>query len=55
MNTSQYVKVIDSRISSELRQNFPDGNDTSQHDLTPCHASKRTTQYLANLDISVME
>lgn len=55
MDSDQYVKVIDTRIIPELNQRFPNDDGILQHDLAPCHRSKKSSGHLQSKGVPVLD
>lgn len=54
MNSDCYIEIIDHRILPQLRETFANGGSTLQHDLAPCHTSKKVKEHLLKRDIQVL-
>ena len=55
MNSDKYNDVIEKKVVPDMKRAFPDGGGIFQHDLTPCHSSKKVKTVFRKHKLSVLE
>ena len=55
LNSEKYVDLIINRcVIAQLTELFSDGDGIFQQDNAPCHVSKRTTEHIRSLNITLL-
>jgi len=55
MNSVQYLDILQTNVIPELQKVYPANDSVFQHDLAPCHTSKKVKQFLTQHQIKVLE
>ena len=54
MNSDRYIDVLTRKVLPQLNKDFPTGDGIFQHDLAPCHTSKKVTKFLQDHHIAIL-
>ena len=55
MNSDKYLYMLEQKVIPEMRKRFTDGSGVFQHDLAPCHTSKKVKSFMDENQIYVLQ
>lgn len=55
MRSDQYIDILSRRLVPEMRKTFPLATGIFQHDLAPCHTSKKVQTFFRQKKITVLD
>lgn len=55
MRQDQYIKVLDTKMLTQVEEWYPNGDFWFMHDSAPCHKAKKVTKFLEEKNIRVLK
>jgi len=55
MNSDVYISVLRRKVIPELSKRFPNGDGVFQHDLAPCHTSRKVKDFMQDNSVTLLD